>query len=94
MKESAKNRDQFTLSTGRVVHANTRAIGIRPNNDGLGWDVTGGYDDGVGLNGWTKDELIELADYMIALWFQFRAEAGETAKAGFQELKDMGLVEE
>jgi hypothetical protein len=67
--------DTITLSTGREVYANRGIIGL---SDDL--RPSYGYDGGIEAWGrtymdeppWSKAERQELADYMIALWTQFR----------------------
>ncbi len=65
-------------STGRIIYANRGIIGVDPNGD-----VFGGYDDEVWAAGiqkewdeddppFTREERIELADYMIGLWTAYK----------------------
>lgn len=69
----------FRLSSGREVNPYLGIIGIAKHPEG--WFVGGGYDDVLTSatvdafepeNAWTPDERRELADYMIALWTEFR----------------------
>lgn len=72
--------DDVIFSTGKVKDANCGIIGISPS---LG--VSSGYDDGFFYKRedgeyrpddyLTKEEQIELADYMIGLWSQFKIAA-------------------
>lgn len=67
--------DTVTFSTGRTAYAHRGIIGL---NDEL--VVSEGYDGGFwnrddrlwAKDGLTKEEEIELADYMIALWTRFK----------------------
>lgn len=82
-----QSRDAYELSTGRIVDANSGAIGI--DNE---LNVSEGYDGGIypspdeltdgpaGLDPeqvWTQAEREELADYMIGLWTRWKAKARE-----------------
>lgn len=69
--------DHFQLSTGRTFYAHMGLIGLTPDQ-GSEVRVSAGYDDSVDVDGWTPAERIELADYMIALWQDFRAANQET----------------
>lgn len=71
MTVATPDGDDFVLSTGRTFSANNRIIGINP---ALG--VYEGYDGGVqGAEDWSAEERAELADFMIALWQQFKQKA-------------------
>lgn len=71
--------DKVIFSTGKTRGANCGIIGLSPR-----MDVSGGYDGGF-YNGpddeeWrdederlTKEELVELAEYMIEQWQKFRS---------------------
>ena len=70
-------KDNVIFKTGRVRSANCGIIGLAPN-----YDVTGGYDQdfqNIKLDYWddpdeqlTKEEMLELADYMIWEWRIFK----------------------
>ena len=73
--------DDVIFSTGKVKKANCGIIGI-----GRSHSITEGYDGGFFqqkeeweedeyYDGLTKDEQIEIADYMIARWAEFKANA-------------------
>ena len=72
------SKNTIFFSTGRTRYANNGIIGIGPD-----MNVTEGYDRGFYefCQGsfldedeiLTKDELIELADYMIEQWKKFRS---------------------
>lgn len=69
--------DNVIFSTGKVRSVNGGIIGLSPD-----LDITGGYDDGFYSKDMedfyedseklTKEELIEIADYMIKQWQKFR----------------------
>jgi hypothetical protein len=62
--------DWLTFSTGKRAYANQGIIGLGPRSGNDAWRVSEGYDGGfVEL---TKEEKRELADYMIALWREWR----------------------
>ena len=70
------NGERFIFSTGKEVYANNGIIGLcEPGK--WGWDVTEGYDGGIDMDDFTKEEKIELADYMLSLWQRFKDEAGD-----------------
>lgn len=59
--------DDVIFSTRKTVYANNGIIGLsEPSKDG--WHISEGYDGGIYVNELTKEERIELADYMIGLW--------------------------
>lgn len=67
------DRDNLIFSTGKFRYANNGIIGLsEPDEDG--WEVTEGYDGGIDINDLTKEEKVELADYMINLWQRFKDE--------------------
>lgn len=58
----------FGFSTGKEIYANGKIIGISPT-----LDLSEGYDGGVAnLN---REERLELAEYMINLWREFKHES-------------------
>ena len=65
--------DYVIFSTGKEVYANRGIIGLSPKDEG-GWEVSEGYDGGIDHEKLTKNECTELADFMIALWQQFKSE--------------------
>lgn len=75
------NGDEVLFSSGKNLYAYNGIIGLSPV-----MDVTGGYDqrfydqpteDDDFEPSLTKEEQIELADYMIAAWQKFREKAIE-----------------
>jgi hypothetical protein len=77
---------EFELSSGRLLSANARFVGIREEADQRGgFSCSGGYDESFypfGMDwgdpanepkAWTQAERDELADYMIDLWQRFKA---------------------
>ena len=68
-KELKCEQDTLVFSTGKEIYANHGIVGINPS---LG--IFEGYDDDLYPESFTKDEKIELADYMIGLWKKFREE--------------------
>ena len=65
--------DDYKLSTGKELSANRGIIGIDPLlNISEGYD--GEIDDDYLL---TKEEKIEVADYMISLWEKYKEKAKE-----------------
>lgn len=67
----------LVASTGTAIDANSSIVGIDPN-----LEVFGGYDDARVDLDLTQAERIELADYMIAKWLEYRKR--EFHKAGSQ----------
>lgn len=62
--------DEFILSTGRKINANNGYIGINPE-----MMLSEGYDGHIYADRWTPEERIELADYMIGLWQEYKLKA-------------------
>jgi hypothetical protein len=70
--------DTIILDSGRTEYAHQEIVGIGPD-----LDISYGYDGGINLDGnyltregaWSTDEKVELADYMIDLWNQFKEKA-------------------
>jgi hypothetical protein len=65
--------DELVFSTGRRFYANKGIVGLSPN-----LEISEGYDGGI-EDKWcepprvlTRAEKVELADYMIALWTEYR----------------------
>ena len=80
MKVSPDNHDDLVLSTGKVVSANWQIIGLNVRNDlteGFDGileyeeDRTGDPDDALALL-FTPAERVEIADWMIERWTEFR----------------------
>ncbi len=80
-----KTKDGFILSSGRRIGANNNIIGLSEPTEEEGWTISEGYDgtlfmaknpeytpSGGGLTPLTPEELVEIADYMIALWQRFK----------------------
>ena len=79
---------RYRLSTGREFYANGYVVGLGPDyldsNPGYSVTVPQGWDGSINIReaawaddtseDWTPDECAELADYMINLWQQWRAE--------------------
>lgn len=70
---------EVLFSTGKEMYANAGVIGIGPD-----LDVSGGWDQGFcSQDGYceeydeslTRKERIELAEYMIGLWIEFKKAA-------------------
>jgi len=57
--------DDVIFSNGKVKYANCGIIGISPDGN-----VTEGYDGGFTIM--TDEERVELADYMINTWQEFK----------------------
>ena len=65
--------DAVIFSSGKIKGVYAGVIGLTPDCE----QVHGGYDDTIHENGdeLTKDEKIELADYMIGQWQKFKDNA-------------------
>lgn len=65
-------------TTGNEFYANNGIIGLCEPENGK-WEVSEGYDGCFsawsGSGGMTKEEKIELSDYMIDLWSRFKKDA-------------------
>jgi hypothetical protein len=70
------NDNKITLSTGKILTAWNGAVGLSP--EGF---IGGGYDDNIynpeyqdedNEKGLTDVELVELSDYMIKQWTDFK----------------------
>lgn len=72
-----KSEDEIILTSGKRLYANCLIVGIDPE-----MNVSGGYDQG-GLDCLyntdshkyeriSREDRIELAEYMIALWTKYR----------------------
>lgn len=76
------NGDTITFSSGRTAYATNGIVGLSAPRGGDEWLVSEGYDGGIwsGLeeegrdDGLSKEDLRELAEYMIALWGRFLEE--------------------
>ncbi len=78
MKKSTDN--SYILSTGKSVYASGGIIGLCPGDDA----ITDGYDGHITYNlmsveyddeataRYTKEEIIEIADFMIKGWKDYR----------------------
>lgn len=75
--------DDLIFSTGTVVYANRGIIGISEE-----LSVYGGYDNGIEEEELTKEELIELADFMIERWQSFKVSFGCLQQSKIQKLVD------
>ena len=58
---------ELVFSTGRRESANEGIVGI--DSEG---NISGGYDEGIYEGDFTQEERVELADYMIRLWQEFK----------------------
>ena len=70
--------EAYVLSSGRRVEANMGIIGLCPAIDGYPERHAGpseGCDGGIDVDGWTKEENMELGAYMIELWVQWMMRA-------------------
>ena len=56
--------DHFKLSTGKEFYAHGNILGLC--DDVIA--IYNGYDGGDDLDKFTKEEIAEIADYMIDLW--------------------------
>lgn len=62
--------DAYVFSTGKKLRVNCGYIGLNPF-----FEVSEGYDGGLDEFNYTKSEAIEMADYMIELWKEFKKRA-------------------
>ena len=61
--------DTIILSTGKEIYVNCGIIGLSEKLD----TMSGGYDDTIDVfNELTKEEYIEICDYMIKLWKEYK----------------------
>jgi len=69
MKTEKSSQGDFMVfeTTARKVYANNLIIGIDPK-----LNITEGYDGRFGDHKLTKEEVIELSDYMIKAWQRFK----------------------
>ena len=76
-------RDTIILDTGRRLPANKGIVGLSPDGG-----IFGGYDDHIHVVTWgdedelTPDELIDIADYMIASWEKVLIDAARRREFG------------
>jgi len=68
------DNNAIRFSSGRQWYANRGIIGLAKESDGH-WAVTEGYEGGLHDDLLTPVEKIELGDYMIGLWQEFRQDA-------------------
>lgn len=82
-----KERDKFLLSTGKEIDVAFGIFGLDEPEEGEDWSISEGYDGTVWTYPWdaelvynqydlTKEEVSEIADYMINLWTRFKKEVG------------------
>jgi hypothetical protein len=64
--------DELVFSTGKRIYANRCIIGLSDDVDEEYCRVSYGYDGGIAEENLTASEKIELADYMITLWTDYR----------------------
>jgi hypothetical protein len=67
-----ENTDLLTFSTGKSVFANCGILGIRKDDDGGHIYIYEGYDGHLSDEDLTKIERIELADFVIGLWTEYK----------------------
>lgn len=76
-----RDEDKITLSSGKELYANRNLVSCVKTEKG--WELAEGYDGEIFLDGdldvdcspipsFTKQELINLAEQMIARWSAFR----------------------
>ena len=67
-------KEELGFSSGKVITANRRLISISPSHEiGEGYDGTLSFPEAEELfAAFTKEEKIELANYMISLWTEFK----------------------
>ena len=63
-------KDSYTLSTGRTFYANHGLIGLSMDHSPI--EVAEGYNGFVRESDWTWQEKVELAEYMIIQWKNYR----------------------
>lgn len=67
---------ELVFSSGRRLYVNHGLIGLNHK-----WEVSGGYDDIVrgtnGISSLSREELLRVVDYMVALWLAFGAKLQE-----------------
>ena len=59
--------DNVIFSTGKKIYANNGIIGLSPN-----LKVSEGYDGGIDNNELTSEEKLELSEYMLAAWNEYK----------------------
>ena len=69
-------RNKVIFSSGRQMYANCGIVGISLQPDGS-FTLTEGYDSGFGDMPLSPIERIELGNYMLGLWQDFRQNALE-----------------
>lgn len=77
-----RSKDGYVFSTGKKIRASYGIIGLAPHDtDEAIWSVSDGYDGTIEASydshhddepRLTPTERIELADYMIALWTEYK----------------------
>ena len=94
MRAINENHNDYELSSGRAFYANGHIIGLAPKDE-YGWAITEGYDGSVQydvLNSiddpdedpedrFSKADLVEIADYMIEMWGEFRRDVSNHKEA-------------
>ena len=74
-----KDTDTYILSSGEVVDANCLIIGINNQTNA----IYGGYDDKIwqacyrDTEGYSTEDLCEIADYVIGKWQEFKRKIRE-----------------
>jgi len=73
MNKRKDSYNGYILSTGKEFNANRHIVGISPEDD-RSYDFTlyEGYDGDLYIEEFTNDELIEIADYIIDLWNDYK----------------------
>jgi hypothetical protein len=71
----------YTLSSGRKFYANNGVIGMSEfvEDEDFGWmlDLSEGYDGGINTDEFSKEELLEIADFMILQWQRYKSKVIE-----------------
>ena len=67
LKTGSGYHDDFILSTGKVISANCSILGISPE-----LDLHEGYDGTINEEDLTPQEKLEVAEYAISLWQEYK----------------------
>jgi hypothetical protein len=63
--------NRIIFLTGKRIYSNNGIIGLSPK-----LEVTEGYDGDIEIEDLTKEERLELAEYMLKKWTEFRNTIG------------------
>lgn len=87
------DKNWFELDSGKQIHGHGGIIGIASD----GKSIFGGYDDDI-VDDFTPSEKAEIADFMIAIWYQFKGQEftviSDKSKADGVENRVPGSAEE